>query len=100
MFSVFMILVYCSKSFAAIPLITDDTGTQDKGKFQLEFLGEYAHDREEIVNNKGAFSSTLTYGIADPVDIAISIPYQFWRSSDSGLESTGSGLSGLAIEIK
>ncbi|MGA3083210.1 MAG: transporter [Thermodesulfobacteriota bacterium] len=100
MFFVSLILGCCFTSLAAIPLITNDTGTQGKGKFQLEFLGEYAHEREEIVNDKGAFSSTLTYGIADPVDIAISIPYQFWRKSDCGLETTGSGLSDLAIELK
>jgi hypothetical protein len=100
MFSASMILGYCLQSFACIPLITDDTGTQGKGKFQLEFLGEYAHDREEIVSDKGAFLSTLTYGMADPLDIAINIPYQFWRSSESGLETTGSGLSDMAIEIK
>jgi hypothetical protein len=100
MFSASMILGYCFQLFAAIPLLTDDTGTQGKGKFQLELLGEYAHEREEIVSDKVAFLSTLTYGIADPVDIAINIPYQFWRSSDSDLETTGSGLSDLAIELK
>ncbi len=102
MFSALMILTYCPRLYATIPLITDDTGTQGKEKFQLEFLGEYTHDREKIFGDKGVFLATLTYGIADPVDIAINIPfqYQFWRSSDSGLEPTGSGLSDLAIETK
>jgi hypothetical protein len=100
LFSGSMILGYYFQSVAAIPLLTDDTETQGKGKLQLELLGEYANDREEIISDKGAFLATLTYGIADPVDIAINIPYQSWRSSDSGLETTGSGLSDLAIELK
>ena len=87
--------------YAAIPLVTDDTGTQGKGKFQLELFGEYANDREESVTNKdGAFSATLTYGIADPVDIILSIPYQSLNSDDSGSKTTESGLSDLAIETK
>lgn len=30
--------------FAAHPLITEDTGTQGKGNFQLELTGEHAHE--------------------------------------------------------
>ena len=88
-------------SYAAIPLVTDDTGTQGKGKFQLELFGEYAHDKQESVTNKdGAFSTTLTYGIADPVDIILTIPYQSWHSDDSGSKTNEGGLSDLAIETK
>jgi len=88
-------------SYAAIPLITDDTGTQGKGKFQLELFGEYADDKQEsATNSNGAFSATLTYGVADPVDIILSIPYQFWHSDDSGSKMSESGLSDLAIETK
>lgn len=87
--------------FAAIPLITDDTGTQGKGKFQIEFFGQYGHDMEENVTNGNAdLSVTLTYGIGAPVDLVLSIPYQSWRVGDSRSEVTGNGLSDPAIETK
>jgi hypothetical protein len=96
-----MIGLFNSSVYAAIPLITDDTGTQGKGKFQLELGGEYAHDKAESVTNKdSAFSAALTYGIADSVDIVLSIPYQAWHLDDSGSETQGSGLSDMAIESK
>jgi hypothetical protein len=95
------ILLVVGTSYAAIPLVTDDTGTQGKGKFQLELSGEYAHDKQESATNKAsAFSATLTYGIADPVDIVLSTPYQSWHSDDSGSKTSESGLSDLAIETK
>ncbi len=96
--SIFLVV---GASYAAIPLITDDTGTQGKGKFQLELSGEYAHDKQESVTNKdGTFSATLTYGLADPVDIVLSIPYNSLHSDDSGSKTSESGLSDMAIETK
>jgi hypothetical protein len=74
----FLSLFFCLASvsaFAAIPLITDDTGTQGKGKFQVELFGEYGHDEEERVTSKNSdLSATLTYGLIDPVDIVLSVP--------------------------
>ena len=86
---------------AAIPLITDDTGTQGKGKFQCELAGEYSHDEAESVTNRSSdLSATLTYGPIDAVDIVLSIPYQAWGTEDSGAEQRGSGISDIAVETK
>jgi len=40
------LLLFAGPSWAAHPLITDDTGTQGKGNFQLEFNGQYDRDKE------------------------------------------------------
>ena len=42
-----VVFLWSGTVFAAHPLITDDTGTQGKGKFQLEVNGEYAHEDED-----------------------------------------------------
>lgn len=92
---------WAGPAFAAIPLITDDTGTQGKGKFQVEILGEYGHDKEESVTNENAdLAVTLTYGISAPVDLILSVPYQSWRTGDSDSEIRGNGLCDPAIETK
>ena len=44
----FTTLLITATSWAAHPLITDDTGTQGKGKFQLELNGQYDRDKENI----------------------------------------------------
>ena len=50
--SISVLLITSSPFFAAHPLITDDTGTQGKGKFQLEVNREYGYDKEEGVTIK------------------------------------------------
>jgi hypothetical protein len=87
-------------AFAAIPLITDDTA-QGKGKFQVELFGEYGHDKDEIITSKNAdLSATFTYGLIDPIDIVLSVPYQAWREDDSDSVVKGDGIGDLAIEAK
>lgn len=94
-------LAFSVEAFAVIPLITDDTGTQGKGNFQIELLGQYGHDSEESITAKMAdLSATLTYGIIDPIDIILTIPYQAWRTEDSGSAVKGDGIADMAIEAK
>jgi len=96
-----MLGLFCATGYAAIPLITDDSGTQGKGKFQLEVAGEYAHDKEEGVTNKDStFAAALTYGLADTVDIVLCVPYQALRSDEAGYKTRKNGMSDLSIETK
>jgi len=88
-------------AYAAHPLITDDAGTQGKGKYQLELNGEYGHEREDGTTEETTqIAATLTYGIADPVDIVISLPYQFIRDEDPGGLIREDGLSDMTLEAK
>ena len=96
-----VVLAMASASFGAIPLITDDTGTQGRGNFQLEIFGEYGHDREGIITTKTSdLSATLTYGIIETVDIVLGIPYQAWSSDDSEFLAKWSGIADLSLEAK
>lgn len=87
--------------FAAIPLITDDTGTQGKGKSQLELFGEYAYDKEDRVKEQSTeVSATLTYGVSDSLDLVLSIPYQHIRTDDQVSVMEANGISDITIETK
>lgn len=93
-------LLVFSKSYAAHPLITDDTGTQGTGKFQLELNSEYGVDKEDGVTTKTfAFAPTLSYGLTDDIDIVIGVPYQHIKVEDT-LTTKESGMSDSSIEIK
>lgn len=99
--SVVIALILCSESFAFHPLITDDTGTQGKGKFQLEVNGGYGHDEDEgVVTKTTQISTMLTYGLSDPVDIMIGLPYQHLRIEDSGTVTRPEGITDASLEIK
>jgi hypothetical protein len=96
-----LVILFALPVNAAIPLITDDTGTQGKGKFQLELFSEYSDDREaRITSTTTDLSATLTYGLIDPVDIVLNIPYEFWSEDDSESEVKEDGIGDVAIETK
>ncbi|MEK6672075.1 MAG: transporter [Nitrospirota bacterium] len=87
--------------YAAHPLITDDTGTQGKGKYQLEINSEYSHDRDDgITLDTAEIRATLSYGMTDNADIIIGLPYQSVRVKDPESTTRENGVSDISIEMK
>lgn len=98
-------VVVTSTAFALHPLITEDTGTQGKGKFELEFGFAYERDNylwerksmQSLLDNeqgKGSardrlyeFGAALAYGISDSIDIELGLPFQHARSTEKGIYS-------------
>jgi len=96
----FFLVLSAAQAFAGI-LITDDAGTMGKGKSELDLIGEYGHDKDaRITANASDFTATLTYGVIEPVDIVLSVPYQFWSLEDSGSKEKGNGISDVGVEVK
>jgi len=92
---------------AAIPLITDDTETQGKGKFQVEFLDEYSNDKKQVAENEPRVESqqngvgaTITYGIIDTVDIVFALQYQFKKIDQGNDKQCENGFADSAVEAK
>ncbi|MDI6761877.1 MAG: transporter [Thermodesulfobacteriota bacterium] len=105
-FALTLTLILTSTSvFAAHPLITDDAGTQGKGKFQLELNGEYGHEKEDGVKEQAfEISSIITYGLFDNLDLVLGIPYQSIRTKEKVEEewekNREGGLSDISFEVK
>ncbi|MEN6620106.1 MAG: transporter [Smithella sp.] len=87
-------------------MITDDTGTQGKGKFQLELNGQYDSDEENAngttTNSTGGQASTiLSYGIVDNIDLVFTLPYQWGRTEEnSSAIYDEKGFSDTVFEVK
>jgi hypothetical protein len=64
-----LLLLFTSSTFAARPLTTDDTGTVEKGKFQLETGFDFA--RQENYDKELGPSMILTYGMFERMDMGI-----------------------------
>jgi hypothetical protein len=80
-----VLLFIACPAWAAHPLITDDTGTQGKGKFQLELNGQYDWDKGDaedasVSSTGGQAAATLSYGIAENVDLVLSLPYLWGKA--------------------
>lgn len=97
---VFLLLTFVN-SYAAHPLITDDAGTAGKNGVQIELAGEYSIEKENGVKEK-AFETgiTLTYGILDPLDIVLGVPYQYISSEAGDVTTSENGLSDISLQLK
>jgi hypothetical protein len=101
-----MTILMTGTSFAAHPLITDDTGTQGKGKFLCEVNSEFIYDKESEggVTTKetgGEIATLFSYGITDNIDIVLGLPYQWFRmKEDREMNSKENGISDASLELK
>lgn len=79
---------------AANPLVTDDTGTQDTGNWQLELNSEWL---TLPTARQQQWANTLTYGVLPNLDLALQAPYQRTRPDGDGWTS---GLTDLTLQAK
>ena len=99
-------LFIASPSWAAHPLITDDTGTQGKGKFQLELNGQCDWDDEDVSGvsveyEGGEAAVTLSYGIVENVDLVFGLPYVWGREKENGsVVYKENGIGDASFEVK
>ncbi len=101
------IAALCTASFkpalvhAAHPLITEDTGTQGKGKFQLEHNNEWGYKEAGATRETARTTSTsLSYGFTDNADVVATIPYLRSKTSELGSIESESGRSDNGIDVK
>jgi hypothetical protein len=101
-----ILMIWPAALWAAHPLITDDAGTQGKGNFQLEINGQYDTDSETTdgVSEKSTgwqLGTTLTYGIIDPVDLVLTLPYNWGKVEEDGITVYDeNGISDMVFEVK
>jgi len=93
-------------AFGSHPLITDDAGTQGKGKFQLEMNGESARDKEildgvETREDGRELAVALAAGATDTVDLVVGLPWIRSRKKGNGATvSDESGAGDASLELK
>lgn len=95
------ILHWPANALAAHPLITEDTGTQGTGNFQLELTQDLAHDKDAGTETRDrSFSAILSYGLTDTLDIIAALPYEHSIERSGGTKTTVHGFSDMEIAAK
>jgi hypothetical protein len=95
-----------SFAWAAHPFITDDTGTQGKGNWQLELQGDFLRDERtaagvERKDKLNAYTSVLSYGILDNLDVQVGVSYLSTRTTMNGSTTADeSGVGDSTLELK
>ncbi|RQW85528.1 MAG: transporter, partial [Geobacter sp.] len=101
-----LVMLTAGSAFGAHPLITDDTGTQGRGKFQVEVTGEYGHDSERELDvrskeNSGSLETVFSAGVMDSMDLVLAVPYEWSRVTENDMVSSDTdGLSDVSLELK
>jgi hypothetical protein len=97
------VFLWGGSAFAAHPLITDDTGTQGKGKTQFEFTGEYSHDAEDGTTRNILVYPTiplLSHGLTETADLVLGVPFERIETKQDGSTVTERGISDASIQVK
>ena len=102
-FSFFFVL--SGTGFAAHPLLTDDTGTQGAGEFQLETTGTWITDREqeggEEAREISSFAALVfTAGIAETLDLMVDVLYVWTETEKAGQITRDDGFFDSAVSAK
>jgi hypothetical protein len=101
-----MVLFVSSVAWGSHPLITDDAGTQGKGKFQVEVNSQYDSDKETAngvtAESTGAqVTAIFSYGLAENADLVLSLPYQWGKVKEEGVTVYDEkGISDSTLEVK
>lgn len=94
-------------AFAGPPLATDDAGTVDVGKVEIELNGSYAYDKEKAggVTTKSSVTDgevKLTTGLYKNLGISLAVPYTFSErvKEDGQLVGNTDGFGDMTVELK
>jgi hypothetical protein len=85
----FIAALAATSARAAHPLITEDTGTQGAGRYQLEVFAEEFEQRATR-RDLEVWSGTLSYGIAEKADVQVGLPW--FRDGRDGVGDASLGL--------
>jgi hypothetical protein len=99
-------LFFSGNAYAAHPLITDDTGTQGKGKFQVEINSEFSSDKESVKGisaeeSNRTTTAVLSCGISDHIDVVVGLPRHSYTFKEEGItEASEHGIGDMTVELK
>ncbi|ACF45382.1 conserved hypothetical protein [Prosthecochloris aestuarii DSM 271] len=95
-------LLYAAPLYASHPLITDDTGTQGTGRFQLELNSEFIDDEDgDLEVTGGEVAAVLSYGLSDNIDLVVGLPWIWYDVKAGGATLVDdNGIGDLSLEVK
>ena len=99
-------LVTAGTALAGPPLATDDAGTVDVGKVEIELNGSYGYDKHTVEGSTTKTNTVdgevkITTGLYKDLGISLAIPYLFnERSNVAGDVSNAEGFGDMTLEVK
>ena len=92
---------WAAPAYGAHPLTTDDSITQGKGKTQIEMSYQYESDNDDGIKSETSRPQIqITYGILDPLDVIVTVPYLFVRQSQGDITTNNDGIGDITLALK
>lgn len=86
---------------AAHPLLTEDTGTQGEGKYQLELMVDQTRDHEPgVTMRERVTTAVLSYGLMDDVDLQFGLPHSRQHLHDAAGRHATQGVLDATVDLK
>ncbi len=86
---------------AAHPLLTEDTGTQGKGNFQLELTGARGREATDAGTLRAEQpAAVVAYGLAETADLQIGTSYLRLSLDDGIAQTRNAGFSDVTVDVK
>ncbi|HWI41226.1 MAG TPA: transporter, partial [Verrucomicrobiae bacterium] len=95
------VILYAGAAHAAHPLATEDTGTVEKGKYQLELSTEVGRAGGSASRETATeFAASFTAGLTDRIDLSLGLPFDTVRERDPLGVNRHSGLGDAELASK
>jgi hypothetical protein len=100
------ILVTAGTALAGPPLATDDAGTVDVGKVEIELNSSYGYDKHTVDGSTTKTTTVdgevkITTGLYKDLGFSVAVPYIFSaRTNNDGTVSSVDGLGDMTFELK
>jgi len=105
--SVMGFFIMTTSAFAGHPLVTDDTGTQGKGKGQVEVGFSYFYDKDKVDElttfkaEGGDVGVGITIGLLDSLDVVVGLPYAWYSVKENDVRTEREdGISDITFDVK
>lgn len=105
--SIIGVLMMTTAAYAGHPLVTDDTGTQGRGKGQVEVGLSFFYDKDkadELTTHKadgGDASVGITVGLLETLDVVVGLPYTWYSLEENNVRiDRADGISDITFDVK
>lgn len=88
-------------ALAAHPLLTEDTGTQGTGRYQLELTHDLSYTKYDSTDTRDQrINAVLSLGLTDNLDVIASLPHERQTDRLAATDSTVQGFADMEIAAK
>lgn len=94
-------VLWPAAAHAAHPLLTEDTGTQGAGNYQLELTHDLSHNEDAGTKERAkSINAVFSIGLTDTIDAILGLPYEQLTERTGAASTSVSGHADMEVAAK